>query len=291
MLSNVILPNLLAQTTLPTESVSTSMQGLLFALFAGGAMVSANVIASRKLYDLPEMPPPANRSVFTGLLLATLSAFLSLMVLVGLMGGDPSTSAGKRLAIMMTPGAQLGAFGFMVALMRHTGWLEQVWCWRPRLRRKELLAAAVGANLLVLPWVLLCGTAIEALARYVQIKTPKEHVIFELWKQDGAGISLFKAMACVSAIIGAPLIEELFFRGLLQRLLAGMLKSPAVAIVLTSLAFAAIHQPWTLQPPVFVLSLVLGWAYFRTGNLALPILIHALFNALQVVLFIFVNIQ
>jgi hypothetical protein len=60
---------------------------------------------------------------------------------------------------------------------------------------------------------------------------------------------------------------------------------PAVAIVLASLAFASIHQPWTLQPPVFVLSLVLGWAYFRSGSIVVPMVAHAVFNATQFGLF------
>ena len=39
-----------------------------------------------------------------------------------------------------------------------------------------------------------------------------------------------------------------------------------VAVILTSLAFASVHPGWTI-PPIFFLSLCLGYAYERTGSL------------------------
>ena len=54
------------------------------------------------------------------------------------------------------------------------------------------------------------------------------------------------------------------------------------AIVVTSVAFAAIHETWT-APLIFVLSLCLGYAYERTGSLWTSITIHLLFNAIMTV--------
>ena len=53
-----------------------------------------------------------------------------------------------------------------------------------------------------------------------------------------------------------------------------------MAIVLTSLAFAVVH-PWWTMPPIFFLSLCLGYTYERWGNLWVPIFIHAMFNAIS----------
>jgi membrane protease YdiL (CAAX protease family) len=58
------------------------------------------------------------------------------------------------------------------------------------------------------------------------------------------------------------------------------------AIIFTSLLFAMVHEAgsgsrWML-PPLFLLSLCLGYAYERTGNLRVPIIMHAAFNALSV---------
>jgi membrane protease YdiL (CAAX protease family) len=95
-----------------------------------------------------------------------------------------------------------------------------------------------------------------------------------------------KAMMVVSAVLLAPLFEEMLFRGHLQTLLLLVLSksvmrpSPAArwgAVCFTSLLFTAIH-PWWSWPGIFFLSLCLGYAYERTGNLMAPILIHAMFN-------------
>jgi membrane protease YdiL (CAAX protease family) len=58
-----------------------------------------------------------------------------------------------------------------------------------------------------------------------------------------------------------------------------------IAIVFTSFIFALVHPQLWMMPPIFILSLCLGYAYERTGNLWVPILIHASFNAVNVALF------
>jgi membrane protease YdiL (CAAX protease family) len=56
------------------------------------------------------------------------------------------------------------------------------------------------------------------------------------------------------------------------------------AVVLTSLCFALLHAPqWPAPIPIFVLSLVLGTLYVRTGSLIAPIVMHAAFNGLSTI--------
>jgi membrane protease YdiL (CAAX protease family) len=60
------------------------------------------------------------------------------------------------------------------------------------------------------------------------------------------------------------------------------------AIVITSLFFAAVHgAQWPAPIPIFVLSLVLGTVYYRTGSLIASICMHGAFNGLST-LFMFV---
>jgi membrane protease YdiL (CAAX protease family) len=88
-------------------------------------------------------------------------------------------------------------------------------------------------------------------------------------------------------VIGAPVLEEVMYRGLLQRTIiaTGMRAWPA--IVITSLMFAAMHinaaQPHAVVT-LFVLSLVFGWAFQRTGRLIAPIAMHVAFNAANLAL-------
>lgn len=58
-----------------------------------------------------------------------------------------------------------------------------------------------------------------------------------------------------------------------------------LAIVITSLLFAVVHPLWTV-PPIFILSLCLGYAYERTANLWTVIVMHALFNATSTTIYL-----
>ena len=58
-----------------------------------------------------------------------------------------------------------------------------------------------------------------------------------------------------------------------------------IAIAVTSLLFAGSHSisNWQHLPALWVLGVFLGYNYERRGTLAVPILIHMLFNALPIV--------
>lgn len=80
----------------------------------------------------------------------------------------------------------------------------------------------------------------------------------------------------------APLFEEVLFRGALlgwlQTRLAGRSWGPAAALVLSGLAFGAIHLQPAALPTLGTLGIVLGWAALRTGSLWASVLVHALWN-------------
>jgi hypothetical protein len=81
--------------------------------------------------------------------------------------------------------------------------------------------------------------------------------------------------------------EEFFFRRVLQGWL--QTKEPPLergaAVGLTAALFAVAHYGQGLAwLPLFALGLVLGWIVRRTGSLVPAILLHAMFNAVSVVL-------
>ena len=83
------------------------------------------------------------------------------------------------------------------------------------------------------------------------------------------------------AVIPA-LCEELMFRGLLQgRLLRGVL-SEELAIWIAAAIFSAIHLEFAGFFPRLLLGALLGYAYRWTGTLWAAILLHLLFNGIQV---------
>ena len=78
--------------------------------------------------------------------------------------------------------------------------------------------------------------------------------------------------------VAAPVVEEMLFRGmLLSRLVRSM--SPTWAVLVQALLFGAIHllDPSAVAalPGLVMIGAVLGYAAIRTGNLSLPIMLHA----------------
>ena len=91
----------------------------------------------------------------------------------------------------------------------------------------------------------------------------------------------------ILAAVLAPLAEEIFFRGLVQSALRRYFRSPWLAICIASLAFALVHRPyWHTMPALFVLSIALGYNYERCGRLYPSILMHTIFNAVNIWLFL-----
>ena len=84
----------------------------------------------------------------------------------------------------------------------------------------------------------------------------------------------------LALVVAAPLFEEVLFRGFLLEGLRHSRLGPVGAVVLTSLAWVAVHQqygPYELAT-IFVVGLVLGTARVTSGSLYPSLLIHAGFN-------------
>ncbi|SEW12754.1 CPBP family intramembrane glutamic endopeptidase [Chitinophaga arvensicola] len=84
------------------------------------------------------------------------------------------------------------------------------------------------------------------------------------------------------AIVPA-IAEELFFRGVLQRLVIKATGRVWISVFITAILFSAIHNEWMGFLPRVVLGFALGAIYVISGNLWLAILAHILNNGMQVV--------
>lgn len=78
--------------------------------------------------------------------------------------------------------------------------------------------------------------------------------------------------------VGAPVVEELFYRGLVQHRLVERL-GPVLGIGLAGLIFGAVHMSWIELPALALVGVVLGWLAWSTGRLGAPIIAHMTFNA------------
>ena len=77
--------------------------------------------------------------------------------------------------------------------------------------------------------------------------------------------------------VGAPIAEELFFRGLTQRS-ATRRFGPMAAWIGTAAFFAITHFELLQLPALFAFGLILGWLARRTGRLGMGICAHLGFN-------------
>ena len=85
-------------------------------------------------------------------------------------------------------------------------------------------------------------------------------------------------------ILVTPLLEEILYRGLVQRGFRAMGFPPWVAIFAASLPFTMMHLG-VVEPPalagLFILSLGFGWVYERGGSIIAPFAFHASFNGVN----------
>jgi membrane protease YdiL (CAAX protease family) len=83
------------------------------------------------------------------------------------------------------------------------------------------------------------------------------------------------------AVLAAPLLEELLFRGFLLPGWAASRLGPTGAIGLSSALWALGHMQYDAfgMAHVFCLGVLLGWLRLRSGSIFTPMILHALQNA------------
>ncbi len=86
------------------------------------------------------------------------------------------------------------------------------------------------------------------------------------------------ALLIVMVVVAAPVVEELVYRGLIQRSLSVHLPA-AAALVLAAAIFALVHFRPIEYPGLFAVGLVLGACVMSTGRLGMAIIAHMAFNA------------
>lgn len=83
------------------------------------------------------------------------------------------------------------------------------------------------------------------------------------------------------AIIVAPIVEEICFRGILLPLFIKNNK-PIAAIFLVSLLFAFVHCHIPSIAPLTGIAAAFSLGYIHTGSLVTPIAMHAIFNTISI---------
>lgn len=95
--------------------------------------------------------------------------------------------------------------------------------------------------------------------------------------------SLSKYLISIALIAILPAVfEEIMFRGVLQNVLTKWFKGPWAAILVTAFIFSIIHMSFYGFFVRVALGIILGLVYYYSGSLWLAIILHFLYNGLQV---------
>lgn len=88
----------------------------------------------------------------------------------------------------------------------------------------------------------------------------------------------------IAAAVGAPIAEELLFRGFLYGVLRRTAAGIAGAALVSSFVWACMHASYTIygMAAIFLIGLYLAWVREKTQSLITPIVCHGLYNGLIV---------
>ena len=219
---------------------------------------------------------------FLGALLLYIGVSIAGSGLAGLIGTNPddALSAGAAQAFGIYSVGVPMSIAVLVVLWRLFPGLRFRLGWRD-------LAFGIGAFLLAIP-VLLLSADIAVMVRTLVVGSPPDpiaHPTLELILGAPGDWRVWVILG--GAIVGAPVLEETVYRGLLQTSVVRATGSRLVAILLVAALFALSHLaggvPWHALVPIFVLGAICGLVMERRG-VGAAIATHGAFNASQVIM-------
>lgn len=211
-----------------------------------------------------------------GLLAFLLSSFVALIPAVAARQFGQTLSI---VALVVGSGIGLLAFTYGYLQYRDLDWSYVDLDW------PDLRGVAVGIGGLITLYLLAVAVSVV----FSQLGLPSAtSSIEELAEQMDRPVFLLALVPLSWLVIGPG--EELVYRNIVQKYLYEHF-SRRSAVVVASVVFAAVHYQQYSDPNpvamlstlgvVFALSLVLGYSYYKTENLLVPIFIHGTFNAIQ----------
>lgn len=236
---------------------------------------------------LPPPPPPADGAldgprthppvtVGDGLVLVAwlvLGQILLYGIALGIGAVDQTGGTGDRFVQVAILSAVLAsALAWLGMRGRLAGALTPI-----RGARGRDLAVGLGAGV---AGFLVLLVALGLLFQFAGFESPRQQAL-----EDVLAGGVDALLAVTMAVVLAPVLEEVVFRGALHQSLRHRTGFWPAAL-LSSGVFAGVHLEVVTSSPVFLvqlflLGLLFAWLLERTGNLAAPIVAHLVFNAIS----------
>jgi len=203
--------------------------------------------------------------VLGSIVVAVVPAFVLTMLYTS--GGIAKNTFLTQLALPWLSSLTMLSLVFVVARTGIVGNLEIVW-WRSRHSegRRTVLFVFV---------VLVCMYSVNSLVRRLGLQMRLDRWFWG----DGQSVMFYVAMTINLALLG-PIVEEVFWRGYVQKAL-GSVFGEFAALLSQAILFAAAHlRPFGGFVPMFVLGLTTGAWRWRRRTLVPVILVHMTINSL-----------
>lgn len=197
---------------------------------------------------------------------------------------DPSATEGS-LGLVVTIVVDVVFLAIMVLWLsrRHPGWVQALG-WPPRGQRVRAFAWGAGMGVLLYPAIaIVIGIPFSFLLEALSGEPSNAP------EQVPSGLSLGgMAVAVVLAVVVAPLMEELFYRGVLFRSIRDRHGFWAGAL-LSAVLFGLVHyvpSPWQdavlLQSVMVFTGFAFAWIYERKRTILASIGAHMVFNVIGI---------
>ena len=150
---------------------------------------------------------------------------------------------------------------------------------------RRTVARSIGWGVFAALFFLPVGTLLQWLSIQVLTRLNREMPVQEavqMLQNTHNHASL--AVQVLFAVTIVPVVEEMLFRGILYPSIK-RLGFPRVALWSVSVLFAAVHLNVPIFLPLVALALALTMLYEYTDNLLAPITAHAVFNAVNLLVF------
>ena len=150
-------------------------------------------------------------------------------------------------------------------------------CGMGRNHAKEILLGPV-LYLAIIPFLMLATAGYHFLLEHLFGLEIELQEVAQTMMQE---LSWVEGLYILTAIFVAPVYEEVMFRGIVFPYLAKRI-GPLKGALMVSLLFALMHFHLPSFVPLFLLSAVLCWTYWRTRSLWAGIGLHAVFNTVSI---------
>ena len=127
-------------------------------------------------------------------------------------------------------------------------------------------------------WPVYVGVVLWMLPVIFIVNLLLETLTLEDLNKDVFAMLVYNPWGVLAIVLVGPFTEELVFRMGIQRHLARHRMRPWMAILLSALIFGAVHGNPAQIPGAVVFGCVLGWLYWRSGTIWIPVVAHVFNN-------------